>query len=525
MRIIATQAGSQTLLTTCPATEILIGGERGGGKTYGICLEFCGHLARVGKYAQALCVRDYSIDLKEVIKTGKEVFEPVGGRFKGSEQNKPYFEFDNGARFELGYLKKPEDADNYQGRQFTRIYIEEAGLIPSAEPYLKMLATLRPTGNIPPHDLKAILTANPGNVGEAWLMKTFNLEYGSGRENGVVITHEYIPKLDKTATRVFIPSDTDDNKILLERDPAYKTKLHRATSHSQVLRQQWTDGGVWGLAKDKFFDMWDEERHVCKAFPMSPNWSRFMSIDWGVAQPFCIYWWCVLGADVNVINSVGDVMSLPKGCAVAYREYYGGHPTKYNKGIEITAEEAGRRAKTMMRQNEKISCIFAGHDMFRRGGASGGFGFITPASSFNKGFGGDVAMVSADKTRIDKKGFGGWESVKSRLTGSEEKDYKPMLVFFDDCIAARKAFPVMRYDKTKPEDMVDTGEDHSPDAVRYGVTSLHPIQTDPVYPNRFDIDKHNAYMAKQTRLMFEGKGDFISKNNPTKNNNDLKYPT
>lgn len=39
-----------------------------------------------------------------------------------------------------------------------------------------------------------------------------------------------------------------------------------------------------------FFPEWSEKRHVCEPFTIPADWLRWVSIDWGYADPFCAYW-------------------------------------------------------------------------------------------------------------------------------------------------------------------------------------------------------------------------------------------
>ena len=85
-----------------------------------------------------------------------------------------------------------------------------------------------------------------------------------------------------------IPSRLTDNKILMERDPAYKSRLYLVGSAELV--RAWLEGD-WSAIEGAFFDCWAESKHVVRPFAIPEHWMRFRSMDWGSASPFSVGWW------------------------------------------------------------------------------------------------------------------------------------------------------------------------------------------------------------------------------------------
>src|SRR5262245_48921019 len=114
--------GPQTALLTCPAWEIFFGGARGGGKTDGILGEFIGHAQKYGEGASGLVVRRTRTELLDTIERSRALYGPLGAKLN---QTDALWRFPNGARLQFIYLEQDSDADRYQGRSITRLYVEE----------------------------------------------------------------------------------------------------------------------------------------------------------------------------------------------------------------------------------------------------------------------------------------------------------------------------------------------------------------------------------------------------------------
>jgi hypothetical protein len=68
--------------------------------------------------------------------------------------------------------------------------------------------------------------------------------------------------------------------------------------------------------------------------------------------------------------------------------------------------------------------------------------------------------------RGDNKRLPGWDMVRERLKGTP--DGGPMIYFFDSCKDIIRTLPALTHDENKQEDVDTDGEDHGPDALRYG---------------------------------------------------------
>lgn len=232
----APQEGPQTLLLKCPVEDVLFGGARGGGKSDALLGDWVAHASRSGGHARGVIFRRTMPQLEEIIHRSKEIFPSLGAEYFSGIKT---WIFPDGCRLKLRFVERDEDADNYQGHQYSWIGIDEAGTWPNPDPIDKLRATLRS-----PHGLPCVMrsTANPGGIGHQWL-----------KERYVMPSDPLKPFYDeeRRVWRVFIPSRLQDNKRLLEADPGYIDRLK--SSGPPWLVRAWLEGDWDASAGDSFF--------------------------------------------------------------------------------------------------------------------------------------------------------------------------------------------------------------------------------------------------------------------------------
>jgi hypothetical protein len=375
----------------------------------------------------------------------------------------------NGGRVSFRYLESIDDANEWQGRNVTDAWVEEAGQYPTPAPIDRLYGVLRSSSGVP---VQLILTANPGGAGQHWIRDRYRLHPFPARPQLVTRTlaNGAIHKM------AVIPSRLTDNKLLLAADPGYINRLHLVGSAELV--RAWLEGD-WSAVEGAFFDGWSERRHVVRPFVVPPYWLRFRSMDWGFASPFSVGWWAVVGDDFTAENNAGDEVRLPRGCLVRYREWYG--RSVDGAGLRLTAEEVGRGVA----QREIVARTEKGEPIFE----NVTYGVLDP-SAFKQDGGpsiaermftatnGKASFRAADNTRVGPRGaMGGWDQVRARLKGDLEGH--PMLVVFSTCADTIRTLPVLQHDPDKPEDLDTDSEDHAADEVRYGCMSRPWTQPKP----------------------------------------------
>src|SRR5574341_815108 len=134
----------QLAYVTCPVFEIFYGGARGSLKTEGTIGDWIQHSNAYGEDAAGVMLRRTREQLAETFERSKRILRPLGFHVSGHVITSP-----QGARLRFAYLERDADAENHQGDNNTRVYIEEIGNFPNPAPVMKMMATLRSTKGVP----------------------------------------------------------------------------------------------------------------------------------------------------------------------------------------------------------------------------------------------------------------------------------------------------------------------------------------------------------------------------------------
>ena len=471
------QAGPQSSAISADwCDELFYGGERGGGKSdFQIGYQEDGALA-YGKHWRGIMFRKTYPELEELQSRAMEVFPSSGGVYK--TQPSAEFPFSNcwywpsGATVKMRFIEHERDYGKYHGHQYTGISFDEVTEYPTPQGLLKMLSTLRSAAGVP---CTVRLTGNPGGIGHGWVKERY-------------VTHgPYRPFTDPDTgfVRMFVPSKTDDNAILLKADPNYRNRIKAATGGNEALRKAWLEGD-WNIVAGAFFDCWRQSRHVIRPFEIPIHWLKFMSGDWGSAKPFSFGWWAVVSDDYKTEEG----LTLPRGCLVRYREWYGiktdeQGQRQYNVGLKMVAEDVGRGI--VSRETEKIDYRVIDPAAFTQDGGP------SIQERIWEGSGRKAVWRRADNARVATgKAPGGWDMMRARLEGEAEDG--PMVVCFSTCTDSIRTIPVQQHDPDRLEDLDTDGEDHAADDWRYGCMSrpwVRPLPSalNPKWPQGQSIDE------------------------------------
>lgn len=431
--VIRPQPGPQAALLACPANEILFGGARGGGKSYGLLLDWIAHMTTYPQHARGIIFRKTYPELSNIIDESLMLLPKFGGRYMYTQ--KTWF-FPGGAMLRLRQLERDSDATRYQGHQYTYIGLDEAGAWATPSPLWKLKATLRNVHGIPS---RMVLTGNPGGAGQVWLKE----RYIAGMEPYKLIPDED----DDSWLRTYIPSRVWDNQILLKSDPNYISRLRQVGNDALVAA--WLEGD-WDSVPGMFLEgVWDASRHVVEPFEIPVEWRRFRSLDWGYAKPYSVNWWA---QDFD-------------GKLFMYREMYGKGPHP-NTGSREEAQEVAKRI-VAIEEREKLQGI-----KFRNNPADtsiwmrdGRFRAINDIFYEN-----GVQWAQASKGADSR--VNGAQEVVSRLRGDT-------LAVFSNCKYWLQTVPSIPSDPLHIEDVDTDAEDHAWDSTRYGIMSRRPKSRKP----------------------------------------------
>ena len=139
------QVGPQKALVDCSAPEVFFGGARGGGKTDGVLGKWALKERRYGSNFNAVEFRRTSVSFEDAIDRAKQIYVPLGAKFIDRPAR---FKMPNGGRVSFSYLENTDDAQEYQGRNITDAWVEEAGQYAFSDPIDRLFGTLRSSSGV-----------------------------------------------------------------------------------------------------------------------------------------------------------------------------------------------------------------------------------------------------------------------------------------------------------------------------------------------------------------------------------------
>ena len=428
--------------------EALYGGAAGGGKSDCALVEALRQV-EIPHY-RGLILRKTFPQLSELIDRSTELYCSA---FKGARYNesKHAWIFPSGAKIFFGSMQHTSDRTNYQGKRYDFIDFDELTQFTFDE-YSYLFSRNRPNGPGTRCYMRA--QANPGGIGHGWVKERFitpappmttiwetvKIRFPDGHEE------------DRKKARIFVPSTIFDNKILLQNDPEYLTRL---ASMPEAEKQALLYGN-WDTFAGQVFTEWRNDpdhyhdrlnTHVIQPFLIPKEWRVLCSMDWGYTRPFSIGWYAF----------------DREGTQYRIREFYGickeGTP---NAGARMSAEAVAKE----MRRIESEDPNLKDREITR---------VADPAIWASQG-------TESIERIFRKKGVYFQKAVNDRLNGKMQvhnrlafdERGKPMLQVFNTCRHFIRTIPALVYDQANVEDVDTDGEDHIYDELRYACMR-HPI--------------------------------------------------
>lgn len=321
-------------------------------------------------------------------------------------------------------------ADTFLVNKNTWIGFDEIAQFADERVYHLMKGCLRWGGaEVPTKRIRC--SCNPFGPGVSWVKRYFVDQAPTG----------YKPRTDPDTKHniMFIPSRVLDNKMGLEMDPGYISRL-KGMGSKEVVKAMLE--GDFSAVVGAFFDEFSIHKHVIEPVELPEHLMRFRAFDWGSYHPFYCLW---------VAVSDGTIPGIKTGALICYREYYGCKPDKPTEGIKMPANEV---AKEIVRrefpwEHRNISFSVADTQVFE---SDGGPSIAERMQPY-------IYWQGADKKRKP-----GWDQVRQRLIGI---DGKPMVLIFSTCKHLIRTLPALQHDDRDPNDADTNGEDHPCDALRY----------------------------------------------------------
>jgi hypothetical protein len=455
--------GAQRRFLTCPVWECLLHGNRGGGKTDVLLMDFSKGVGKgFGSDYSGLLLREATTELGDVIKKSKKWFPRMFPGAKYNEATKRW-KFPGGESLWFNYARVLADYDQYHGHEYPWIGWEEVTNHAVPEVYLKLMSCNRSSNPNIPKKYRA--TCNPSGPGHAWVKMRFIEQIQEGRILRESMTLE-LPDSDGNLipteveiTRTHLFSSLNENKTLLRADPLYKAKLIQMTQDDEMLKKAWIDGS-WDIAIGGFFtDVWDHRVHVLNYIDIPKSWKCIRSFDWGSSKPWSVTYFVESNGEQPTLSPC----YIPSGSVIIINEIYGWNG-KPNEGDMADSQEIARRVLLM---DNKILTEYG--LKVEAGPADTSIYDVKDGTSIGK----NMAKFGLFWTRA-YKGSGsrvsGWSLIRQMLGASIRRDLEsPHLYFLPQAQHHIRTFPLAQRDPKKPEDIETNGEDHCLDGTRYGL--------------------------------------------------------
>lgn len=406
-----------------PAADVIFyGGAAGGGKTDALLALGLTAAAMFPGCQVGFFRREYP-QLEGpggAIMRSKEMFKRFA-RWNGQQRR---WTFRNGSIIQFCHAKNEDDVYSYQSQQFDLLLIDESTHFTRYQLRYLITRNRATTKGVWPF---TALASNPGNVGHGYHKSEFIDPGPPGQVHNVEVEPGYFEK------HLFIPAFLQDNEVLEERDPGYRSRLER---QPEEVRKALLEGD-WSIFAGQFFKTFRKYLHTCEPFAIPAGWKRFASMDWGFAAPCSVLWHAIDPANRRIYT---------------YREIY---------VTEMRPEEVAILYNDLS-QDEEIMYVSASPDCWQERGLQ------------SKQRGGEsIAEVMLDAgmplTQADNRRVMGWTRIRDYL--SLGPDGLPYWIIFDNCTHLIRTLPELIHDDKHIEDVSDKCEDHAPEAARYGLMS------------------------------------------------------
>ena len=421
----------QVLLHNASAPNVLWGGAAGGSKSTGLrwdaykrCLSCSGY--------RVLLMRRLATELFEHhLDLARREVEPLGARVVENE-----IRFANGSLIRGGHCQHPGDELRFLSIEYDCIDIDELATLEQSQAN-EIMSRARTTKE----GVTALVrcTSNPGGahtiyVVDRWITKT--------------IDRDEDPFYDP-ADYAYIPARLYDNPYLMDPDGTFTTYEKRLGPLPPQRRDQLLNGD-WSAISGQFFpeykDRWTEEGGHLRRLELGHDTKILRTIDWGYNAPGCCLWLAL----------------LPDGHLHVANEY------RFER--TLAAEVAEKIDRETRDYGWRVTYSVLDPACFPKTGLHG----ESVAETFARAH---VPCQEGDNARVL-----GWQRLRHWL--AKAPDGMPWLTIDPSCRYLRRTLPGLVSDSREPEDVNTEGDDHGPDALRYGVMSRPSPSRSPL-PQKF----------------------------------------
>lgn len=482
---------AQALALTCPSSEVLFQGTRGGGKTDVALMRFRVSVGLgYGEFWRGMMYDVQFSALDDIVQRAKRWFYQFDDGCKFYSSKADYkFVWKTGEELLFRALANEDDYQNkVHGMEFAYLSPNEICKHSTPDLYDLVLSTNRTSfvardypkrdGTILPElPMCVFSTCNPSGAGKWWVKKRF-IDAGARGEIVKSDVELFDPREQKrvtvTRTKCHIFSSYKENTKLSSEYVAQLEQIEDSVKRDAWLLGLWTNDGDGG----RFDRIWDSEQHIIDEFDIPLNWTIKRSFDWGSSHPFSVLWFAenTTGEDIKLRN--GKTKSSIRGDIFMIHEWHGSQPDKPNKGLKLLATEIAKGIIERELSWGIHSRVLPGNADTAiwnvENGNSIAVDMMKPITIGNKVYQG-VHWLRSDKKPGSR--VAGWYAICNYLDNAKITKSKPYresagLFIFKDCKMFIDVFPSLQRDRKNPEDIDSDSNDHCADSLRYFIYGL-----------------------------------------------------
>jgi len=400
---------------------VALGGKRGPGKSH----------ATIAQVGLDDCQRVPGLKvlfLRKVMKSAKESLEDLARRVFGfieCDIGASRVIFTNGSTIILGGYYNEKEIDKYLGIEYDLIVIEEVTQI-SKDKKDKITGSCRTSK--PGWPPRIYMSTNADGIGLTWFKKELVKPAREKREKN---------------TRFFDVSHITNPFI----GKGYDQWLGTLTG---ALGKAWREGD-WDAFAGMAFPTWSHDDHVITVIEaarrIEDHWVHWRCTDWGSAAPWACLW---LAKNPDT------------GQIIVYNEAY---------QVGLTNKQQARTIVTMTDPNREMRFTYADPSMWSKKARADEW--YSAADEYEEN---GVPLTKGDNDRINGK-----RKVDSALATQDNGE--PGMLVAENCVHLIEQMENLPSDETRPEDVDTDAEDHSFDALKYGLTNEKKLLPPPP-PNR-----------------------------------------
>lgn len=442
-----------------PASEVLFGGAKGGGKSFLLRAMAIFWALRCPGIQIYLFRRKYPDLIGNHMRGANnfhQMLAPLTKKKRCRIVGDKDIRFENGANIFLRHLQNENDVTNYQGIEIHIGLFDELTHFTEYQ-YRVMRTSVRLGDWKPPAMYRSRLPriaagTNPGGIGHHWVKNTFI-------DNGPYFLVQE-PISEGGMLRQFIPARAEDNPDLLKNDPTYLDRLEGMGNAALVRAMREGDWSV--VAGSMFGDKFRPTLHgkpwhvLSRAFAIPATWEIWRGGDDGFKSPASVHW-LTRDPDVGTIYVIREIYKsgmLPDDFAKL--------TLRIDKSIRLDYGDGDYETNSANLTGIMDSAAFS----------DTGTGRKSRGAQMNE-YGCRWTPIIKERDKTNEKSFRVMRvQLMHAMLMPNKRDplLKPGIRIFPNCTELVRTLGTIPVDETDPEDVDTESEDHAFDSVTYGAS-------------------------------------------------------